>query len=193
MAWKKIEYKLTSSAPLIMHNGQTADPTNKWSKLIKQISSKRKKTDADYEEIARLEFMAGLYLDENGPILPAYMIDSLVINGAKKFKEGQLAKSGCFCLHQASLEYEGPRTVDELWADEQFRFSAIVRIGQSRVARMRPIFREWSATITLNVEDTIVNPARVQEWLDAAGTQVGVGDWRPQNGRFTVERIEVKK
>ena len=193
MAWKKIEYKLTSSAPLIMHNGQTADPTNKWSKLIKQISSKRTKTDADYEEMARLEFMAGLYLDENGPILPAFVIDSLVINGAKKSKEGQVAKSGCFCPHQAKLEYDGPRTADELWADEQFRFSAIVRIGQSRVARMRPIFREWSAVITLNAEDTMVNPARVQEWLDAAGTQVGVGDWRPQNGRFAVEKIEGKK
>jgi hypothetical protein len=193
MAWKKIDYKLTSSAPLIMHNGQTADPTNKWSKLIKQISSKRTKTDADYEEMARLEFMAGLYLDENGPILPAFVIDSLVINGAKKSKEGQVAKSGCFCPHYAKLEYDGPRTADELWADEQFRFSAIVRIGQSRVARMRPIFREWSAVITLNAEDTMVNPARVEEWLVAAGTQVGVGDWRPQNGRFTVERIEGKK
>ena len=193
MAWNKVSYKLTSSAPLIQHNGQTADPTNKWSKSIKLISSKRAKTDADYEEMARLEFMAGLYLGENGPIIPAYMIDALIINGAKKSKEGMTAKSGCFCLEHAKLEYKGPRTANDLWADENFHFARIVRIGQSRVSRMRPIFNEWSATITLHVEDTMVNTARVDEWLNAAGTQVGLGDWRPQYGRFTVERLNGKK
>jgi hypothetical protein len=55
--------------------------------------------------------------------------------------------------------------------------------------RMRPIFREWSTVLKVNVEDTLVNPARVDEWLIAAGNQVGIGDWRPQYGRFTVERI----
>jgi len=73
MAWQKVQYKLSASAPVLMHNGQTADPLNKWSKSIKEISSKRNKVESDYEEMARLEFMAGLYLDANGPILPSYM------------------------------------------------------------------------------------------------------------------------
>ena len=189
MAWKEIQYKLTSSAPLIMHNGQTADPLNKWSKSIKLISSKRAKTDADYEEMARLEFMAGLYMDESGPILPAFLIDTMIVNGAKKSKEGMTAKSGCFCLKHASLEYPGPRTAVDLWKDESHRFSAIVRVGNARVSRMRPIFRDWSTTITLNIEHTMVNPGRVTEWLIAAGTQVGIGDWRPQYGRFVVQKV----
>lgn len=189
MAWKTLKYKLTASAPLIMHNGQTADPTNKWSKSIKLISSKRAKTDADYEEMARLEFLAGLYLGEDGPILPAYMIEAAILGGAKKSKEGQSSKSGCFCLEHAKLEYEGPRTANDLWGDDQFHFSSIVRVQSSRVSRMRPIFREWSAVVTLNIEDTLINPARVDEWLNAAGSQVGLGDWRPQYGRFTAERL----
>jgi len=176
-----------------MHNGQTADPTNKWSKLIKQISSKRAKTDADHEEMARLEFMAGLYLDESGPVLPAYMIEATILGGAKKSKEGQTSKSGYFCLEHAPLEYAGPRTANELWDDEQFRFSSIVRVQTSRVSRMRPIFREWSAIVTLNVEDTLVNPAQVDRWLNASGSQVGLGDWRPQYGRFTSERVNGHK
>jgi hypothetical protein len=192
MAWQTLQYKLTSSAPLIMHNGQMADPTNKWAKLIKQISSKRTKTDADYEEMARLEFLASLYLDESGPILPAHVLDSIVVNAAKKSREGMTAKSGCFCLEHAKLEYNGPRTANELWAEECFRFSALVRVGQARVARMRPIFRQWATVITLNIEDTLVNPARVDDWMTVAGTQVGVCDWRPQYGRFTVERLNGK-
>lgn len=192
MAWQTLKYKLTASAPLILHNGQTADPTNKWSKAIKQISSKRVKTDADYEEMARLEFMAGLYLDETGPIIPAHVVDAVVVAGAKKSKEGQFAKSGCFCLEHALLEYDGPRSAEELWQDEKFHFAAIVKIGTSRVSRMRPIFKDWGTVITLGVEDTIVNPSRISEWLTVAGTQVGLCDWRPQYGRFTVEKLNGK-
>jgi hypothetical protein len=193
MAWQTISYKLTSSAPLIMHNGQMADPLNKWAILKKQIASKRNKTEADLREIAHIEFLGSLYMDENGPILPDFMIDAMVINGAKKSKEGMIAKSGCFCLEHAKLEYNGPRDAEELWNDEHFRFSAMVRIGNSRVSCMRPIFYDWTATIKLNIEDTMVNVSRVDEWLNAAGTQVGLGDWRPQHGRFTSERLNGKK
>lgn len=189
MAWQTLSFKLTSSAPLIMHNGQTADPTNKWSKLLKQISSKRAKTDADYEEMARIEFMAGLYMSADGPILPNNMIDAAILNGAKKSKEGGKAKSACFCMEHARLEYDGPRTVEELWQDERFRFSSIVRVSMARVSRMRPIFQEWSTVIKVSADDALANPATILEWLTAAGTQVGLGDWRPQYGRFTVAKV----
>ncbi len=189
MAWQVLRYQLTSSARMLMHNGQTADPLNKFSRAIKQVSSKRTKTDADYEEMARLEFLAGLYMAPDGPVIPSYLFDALIVNGAKKSKEGVMAKSSVFCLNHARLEYDGPRTADELWADERFRFAAIVRVGTARVSRTRPVFDPWSCVVELNVETTLVNPARVDEWLTVAGTQVGIGDWRPQNGRFTAKRL----
>jgi len=189
MAWKEVVYRLTSTAPLLLHNGQTADPLNKWSRAMKLISGKRKKVDADYEELARLEFMAALYMDKDGPILPPNMIDAAIINGAKKAREGQIAKSAVFCLSPARIEYDGPRTADELWADESFRFVAIVRVQQARIPRTRPIFNNWSASVRLHVEPSLVNIARVDEWLFVAGTQIGLGDWRPQYGRFTAERL----
>jgi hypothetical protein len=190
MAWQTLKYRLTADAPLIMHNGQTADPTNKWSKLMKQVSGKRNKTDADYEELARIEFLAALYIGEQGPYIPPHVIDSLIVKSAQKSKEGPSAKSGVFCLTPAPLEYEGPRTADGLWADERYHFSAIVRVGMARIARMRPIFEKWSAIVTVNVEDTVVNPARIDDWLRVGGQQIGLCDWRPQHGRFTVERVK---
>lgn len=189
MAWKTVHYRLTSDCPMLVHNGQTADPLNKWSKAMKAVSGKRKKTDADYEELARIEFNAGLYMGPDGPVIPAPNIDSMLTNAAKKSREGQLAKSGVFCLGDASLEYDGPRDVVGLWADERFRHVAIVRVGMARVARTRPIFREWAATVTLNIEDTVVNVRQIDEWFIVAGQQIGLGDWRPQHGRFTAERL----
>lgn len=192
MAWQTLTYRLKSSAPLLLHNGQTADPTNRYSKAMKAISSKRAKTDADYEEMARIEFQAGLYMGVDGPVLPNTVIDATVLNGAKKLKDGPKAKAGCFCLDHAKLEYDGPRTAEELWADERFHFAAKVRVGQASVMRMRPRFEEWACTLTLNVDDEIVNPSQVDRWLKAAGAQVGLCDWRPQFGRFTVERVNGK-
>lgn len=139
--------------------------------------------------MARLEFFSGLYLGSNGPVLPSYMIDAVLVAGAKKSKEGQLAKSGVFCTEHASLEYDGPRAAEELWADERFRFSAIVRVQNARVARMRPRFETWQATVTLKYEPTTVNVSRIDDWITVAGTLVGLGDWRPQNGRFEATRI----
>lgn len=189
MAWQTLSYQLTSACPMIVHNGQTANPTNRWSKAMKAVSGKRSKTDADYEELARLEFLAGLYMGPNGPIIPATNIDAMVINAAKKLKEGMIAKSGVFCLSPSDMEYEGPRTAEGLWLDERFRFVALVRVSTARVARTRPIFNEWSAVVKLNIEDTAVNATRVDQWMSIAGLQVGLGDWRPQYGRFSAERI----
>jgi hypothetical protein len=113
----------------------------------------------------------------------------MLVKAAQKSREGLAAKSSAFCLAHASLDYDGPRAADELWQDEQFRFSAIVRVGMARVARMRPKFDNWSCVADVNVETTLINPGRVDEWMQVAGTQIGLGDWRPQHGRFTAERL----
>lgn len=189
MAWQTLSYRLTSSAPLLLHNGQTANPLNKWAKAMKQISAKKAKTDADYEELARLEFMAGLYLSPDGPVLPSFVVDALLVAAAKKSREGNEARAGMFGPENALLLYDGPRTADELWADESFRYMAIVRVGTARIARCRPVFNQWSAVVKVSVETGVVNPARVDDWMAIAGTQIGVGDWRPKFGRFQATRL----
>lgn len=190
MTWQTAQYKLTGEAPLIMHNGQTANPLNHFAKAMKQISSKRTKTEADYEELARIEFMAGLYMNGNGPMIPAENWTAMITKAAMKRKEGPIARPGMMVLKDADVEYEGPRDADELWDNESFRFSALVRIGQSRVARMRPIFHDWSTIVEVNYEDTLANRRQVDEWLDIAGGVIGMGDWRPRFGRFSVEVLD---
>lgn len=162
---------------------------NKFAKALKQITSKRVRTDADILEMARIEFLAGLYMSESGPVLPAQLIDAALINGAKKSKEGVSAKSGLFCPEHAPLEYDGPRTADELWEDDRFRHSALVKVGMARVVRTRPIFESWVATVKINVEESVVNPSRVDDWIVTTGSIVGFGDWRPRYGRYEATRL----
>lgn len=189
MAWKKIQYKLQSTCDMIMHSGQTADPLNQHAKALKQVSSKRAKTEADHIEMARIEFIAGLYMNKLGPVIPSGNIDAMLLAAAKKSKEGNFAKSGVFCAEHAQLEYDGPRDAKEMWELDDFRFAALVRVGMARVMRMRPIFKEWSAIVTLNVDSSTINQDRVDEWFTVAGSVIGLGDWRPQHGRFGATRI----
>lgn len=193
MAWQEAKYSLKGSAPMIHHNGALADPLNPIAKVIKQITGKRKKTDADQLEIAHLEFVGGLYLNGNGPMCPAVGIEATIINAAKKTKEGTLAKAGMYVPESADVEYDGPRDPEKMWLFEQdgdfpFRYRCPVRVGMAKVMRMRPIFKEWALHIKVMFEDTIVNKSRVDEWIETAGTQVGMFEWRPRHGRFSVEK-----
>jgi hypothetical protein len=190
--WTTKDYRIQSVVGLIMHNGQTADPLNDYAQQLKKITAKRKKSEDDYEEIAHIEFLAGLYLNKTlathgpVPVLPALNIEATLINAAKKYKEGPLAKSGMICPQDAILEYEGPHDAEALWADNRFRFSAIVRVQRNRIVRMRPFFPEWQATITVQYETTVVDVSRVDDWVKTGGQLIGLCDWRPRYGRFEV-------
>jgi hypothetical protein len=185
-SYKQLTFRITGIAPLIHHNGQTADPLNPHSVSIAEIAGKRKKTEADHREIARREWFAALYLFNGEPCIPFQMLESALIEGAKKEKRGPAAKAGILVEQHARLEYNGPRKPDALWKDERFQLRVPVRVGQARVMRTRPRFDGWKAEIAIKYLPSLLNAKDVRSFLVAAGEQIGIGDWRPRFGRFTV-------
>lgn len=175
---------ISGMAPLILHNGQTADKLNKYAKAIDVISHKTKKTDADYAELAWVEYQAGLYMDEQGPVIPAHMVGKIFVEGAKKSKAGRLVQAGIVAEKHASIDYIGPRTAHELFDDSRFRLSVPVVVNGKRVMRTRPIFKMWAAELEIQYLPDVVNEQTLVSALRNAGIYCGLGDWRPQNGRF---------
>jgi hypothetical protein len=169
-----------------MHNGQTADPLNLHSLSIAEITSKRKKTEADHLEIAKREFFAGLYLTNGEPCIPGEVMEAALIRGAMKEKRGPDAKAGLIVENYARLDYDGPRQRDALWADEKFRLRIPAKIGTSRVIRTRPRFNAWSAEIVVKFFPSLLNAKDIRSFLETAGEQIGIMDWRPRFGRFSV-------
>ena len=100
--YKTISLKIVGTAPLVMHNGQTADPMNRYARMLKAVTGKRKKTEADYEEVARIEYFAGLYVDQGGPVLPARLLEAAVVEGARKSKSGKQTQAGAIIEKHAS-------------------------------------------------------------------------------------------
>lgn len=186
MAQQNVIYKVRGVAPLIQHNGRLADPMYPYTKALKEISSKRSKTDADLIEMARLEWYGSLYVDSKGKIvLPSHVIEAGLISASKKNRQGQQSQAGMFLNDNAKLIYpDMDKTIDQLWEMDDYRFSVGVRIQRAKVMRMRPIFNEWEAEFSLTFEDTITNKKDVDAWVRICGEQVGLCDWRPRYGRF---------
>ena len=183
-----VKFTIKGVSPLILHNGQTADPTNKFARSMKEISGKRKKTDEDYAEMSRIEWHAGLYVNAAKKIIiPAVCLEAAVYDGAKKSKLGKAFKSAVFVEDDAILDIGkkyGEAT--DLWKDEQYRDVRGVRVGQARVMRTRPIFYQWSCSFAISYDDEQVNLADVTRAVNDAGSKSGIGDFRPRYGRFEV-------
>ena len=184
--YKQLSLTIVGTAPLVMHNGPTADPLNRFAKMLEAVSGKRKKTEADYEEMARIEFFAALYMGQDGPVIPARVLEATVVEGARKLKSGKQAR-------HADLIYDGPGTAEELFKHEKFRLAVPVRVGQAKVVRTRPLFDRWSAMIELSYLEDIVNPGDLTSAVRAAGMLVGIGDWRPRYGRFALQDLPQAK
>lgn len=190
MGWQVSVYRLTGDAPLVMHSSALVNPRGKLTKALKDVSGKRKKTDADHERMAEIEFFASLYMDDNGPCLPGENIEAAIYEAARKTKEGKIAKSALFVPDRASLQYDGPRDEAGLLADDSHVLCVPVKVGQARVMRTRPIFSKWSADVEVRWESDIVNQSQVDGWVQTAGLQVGIGDWRPRYGRFQAKLLK---
>lgn len=189
-----MKMKWTGIRPLVMHNGLLADPANEYTKAIKAITSKgsKKMTDADHEERNRLEWEGGLYWnDELGAVIPSDNIERCIQLGAQKSRIGKDVQAVVFCIEpEIPIQYDGPRDKKKLYQD-RFILTKGVRVTTSRIIRVRPRFPVgWSLNVEVEFDETIVNPKNLLKACIDSGALVGLGDWRPKYGRFTVDLVE---
>lgn len=182
-------YQLTGVVPLMMHCGQLADPLNRWTKAIKAISGKRMKTEADHEEMARLEWFGSLYLQDGVPCIPGVGMQATLVNAAKTQKKGPRAKAGLVCETNFLLVYDGSSDPTKLWEDERFRDRTAMSVERSKVMRTRPIFFPWAVEITVAYNDEMLNASDIDAFVEIGGHTVGLLESRPRYGRYTSEYL----
>ena len=184
-----VKARLTGNAPLILHNGRLANPLGYHSKELKKISGKRKKTESDHMEMGRIEFEGGLYTNEDEKVIvPSEMFEACMKFAGRTCKLGKLVQAGLFCLNHSLLEFpDDDKTMEELWDSGNYQLQVMVKVGQVQVLRTRPMFKSWACAIELTYSESILSESQVIELLNIAGDQIGIGDWRPKYGRFSVE------
>lgn len=179
---------------LLMHNARLSNPLDEVAKMMKLVTSKRTKTEEDHLELARLEHWGGLYMDSNlGPFIPGQNFERCLVDAARITKSGKKIERGVFVTSNVNpLSYDGPRDLDGLWKDENFRHQASVKVGTSRVTRTRPHFKEgWEVYAEGVYDASVINLEELGQIAGTAGRMIGLGDWRPRFGRFTatVEKL----
>ena len=189
----KAHFKVTGVSPLLMHSDRASNPMSEIAKQIREISSKRKKTEEDHAEMIRLDWLAGLYLDDSSRVaVPVNNIRACFRDGAKITREGkEISRKLQIDADAVPLEYVGPKGVEALWKDGKFLDVRGVGIQGKRVQRARPIFRAWALSFEAWWVTEDLDVDTVSRIATTAGRLVGMGDYRPDKGgtfgRFTVE------
>lgn len=193
-----VNVRIEGHQPLIFHNSQLANPLNKWAKAMKDVTSKRKKTDADLLELQRLEFMGGIYYDEAvGVYLPGQWFEATIVAAMASVKRGQKknVRGGLYVDNpKIKLEYDGPRTLEEMWESGQFHRLDIVGVQRNKILRCRPCFQPpWAAEFSMTIIPQVLNVSDVQDALVHASMLEGLGDYRPKFGRYHLVKFDVVK
>lgn len=184
-----LKLKLTGTSPLMMHSDRLANPLLPETKAHKELTSKRKKTDDDHLAIARSEFISGAYWTErDGIFVPGQNFDATFLAGAKLQKLGTAWKRGALVVtDKAKLLYDGPKTPAALWSDTRFVDCRGVKVGPAKIMRYRPVFLEWATEIDIAFNPDVLNAGEVRKAIEDAGALIGVCEYRPRFGRFSVQ------
>jgi hypothetical protein len=183
---------LTGKSPLVMHSARLADPLYEITRAIKQITDKRTKTEADYESIARMEWIGGLYTGESEHkdkiVVPTWNVVRSLEEAAKVTRMGKtVIRSLSPYESEVPLDFpDSERHPHELWElDEQYRYSTLVGIQRNKTTRMRPQFPIWGLTMTALLQEELLDFDELGRIATQAGKIEGLGDARKLGkGRF---------
>ena len=188
---KKIRVKIEGTQPLMLNNNQVVNPFNKYTKMLKPLTSKKKKTDEDMVEIYRLQFESSLYMKGDTYIIPLDHFWKSVCTAAKEQKLGKRFEQSLQIFEDSVLDFpEKEMSPDELYKDGTHVDIRVGVIGgRSSVPVCRAIFNEWSTTVEAYFDESQLDKEEVLRFFEIAGQRYGVGTYRKKFGRFSVKEI----
>ena len=190
----KLRLILTGQTPLYQNNPEhLANPLDELNQEIKKLTGKTKKTIEDHKKIARLEFDAKLYWDDElGVIEPSWNVKKCLIEAARLRKFGKMIERGFSPFDPVvPLQHGGPKDVNALWKDGYWKIDTMGQRGQ-RVAKTRPFFKEWTLSLDAELDLNQMNLTNFDQVTADAGALIGLGDSRNMGfGRFTAQVEEL--
>jgi len=177
-----VEFTIRGVAPLMFHR---YDPAEVRRKGDLPRGSAEKKEDNPASMVWRDE-------ETDHLLLPAEYVRRSIVNASKRMTDPSSRRKSAYDLFNATvvaLDYMadlGVTTWDSLDARR-----AVVQMNA--ITRIRPVLNKgWSATFRFMIMRPDLIPLdQFRRVLDEAGMMVGVGDFRPQYGRFVVDHFEV--
>jgi hypothetical protein len=174
---KKVNIKIKGIVPLLQ---------NRFVGEIEENSSQRSGV-VDYSE----DWKEALYFDEKlGVYEPSEHILGAMIQAAKNFQIPGRGKKTYKDLMKSAIIIEPDKiALSKKEPDEIDKRPVVIR--GSRILRQRPMMKEgWELSFTVNILDEQLPVEVVKRILEHSGRYIGIGDYRPRFGRFTIEEFE---
>lgn len=171
---KKIKVEINGVSPLLMH------------RFIGEDKKARKKQVYVPEEIAE---KAAYRTDDGKLFLPSTHFKASMVKASTDFKfrgkktYKEYIKAGIIIEPNEIILDQQKYTIHE----------EPVVINRSRVMSWRPRFNKWSCNFVMIIIDDMLDALTLKEILISAGRYKGVGDHRPEYGRFEVTTFEKTK
>jgi hypothetical protein len=184
---EKISVKIQGISPLLQHRYRFADEIEE--------SAKKRSGKKDYS----LEWKSALYWDDlKGIVQPATHLEgamikaatSFIIPGRGKKTYKDLFRSAVF-VSPDFIPHGLKGTPEKLVEQGKIVIDRrLVRVNNSGVERLRPMLKDWTLEFTIEIQDDQIAKDVVKQILEHAGRYIGIGDFRPKYGRFTITRFE---
>lgn len=183
----QLHLDVTGRTGLVMHNGRLADPLDPLAIELSRLTDKRNRTEEEEREIADFEWFAGLYYEKDlGTYLPAENIVRCLRDAATAWKLGEAVYDFVHVTtDRIPVQHDGPADPRKLQKLPEYRLRKTVKIGRNRTPRTRPIFRTWSMSLDIDLDDADLNLSDFERIVERAGRLEGVGTARKLGfGRF---------
>lgn len=180
---KEVTYRFDGITPLLMNNVNS----------MFKAKEKPARSKPDEWEQGNEMFTSRMYINKAGTelALPERVLRGLVYDAAKKSGIKQAGKRTTYADLVQSVLFFPYDALLEQDVSEVVREQAFVGMnGTKKVLRVWPKLENWNCDVKIIVTDEKQFPLEIlDEILQFAGDFVGVGDYRPQFGRFKAKRI----
>lgn len=197
LPWKA-NIHIKGITPLLIHNGRTASPLDLYAKRMKEITSKRKKTEEDIRNLLMIQWEASLYWDkEIGLYMPTENMLACTLKACKKHKMGPQVAGFVF---DESIGFpiltKNHDNFESLKADEENKFIKVVSVQKAKTLSCRAVFNAWEIKFSFYVDESIITFDEIKTVLSTMSQRVGLGVWTPSHpkpgnfGKFLIKKIE---
>ena len=171
------EVKIVGIAPLLMHA-----PTG--------IGDKPKLRRGEHLD-PEVEAESYLYRDPEGRIvIPAVNLKACIREAGRNYKVSG-RRTTFAAMIRAGIDIEPSPYVPLIHTGWEVDVRPVV-VQRNRIMRARPRFDEWALEFQIvNKDPTIIHSDTLKRILVDAGKYYGLGDFRPEFGRFRVDRFKV--
>lgn len=186
---KSIKFRIIGTMPLMLNNPRTVNPFDEYSKAMKEITAKRKKTDDDQEQLMKLKFLASLYVNNKGEyFIPSEHI--AMIAAAKEKKLGAKFVRSMQVVGDSILHFkDDKKTPEQLYELGIYTDVRAVGIMKAKVITARAIIPEWSFDTEIWYDESQLDESDIVSAVEIGGLRYGVGTYRKRFGRFKAEKI----